>query len=92
MVAIRTVFPIGFSEYNKVCTTSFKPGALRIILKEETNYYICFLSYYALYEEKFPRISIKIYKIYTNVQLILKAKCLNPLNAKDFMVFRLRQF
>ena len=35
MVAIKTVFPMGFKEYNNVWTTNFKPGARRIILKIE---------------------------------------------------------
>ena len=30
---IRTIFPIGFNEDNKVCTTSLRPGALLITRK-----------------------------------------------------------
>ena len=29
---MSTVFPMGFKEYNSVCTTNFNPGARQIIL------------------------------------------------------------
>ena len=34
---MMTMFPIGRSEESKVCTTSFRPGALLITLTHETK-------------------------------------------------------
>ena len=71
---IRTMFPIGFSDDNNVCTTNFSPGALLITrsgLRARTNRNTLRMPNILLWDPKMTVIVVSITDISTNEPSIM---------------------